>query len=296
VRAFDRDSSLDVNQYTAEVLKEKGFEKATLGLEYDCCTLRTFKALQRHLPNVKFKDATDILLLARAIKEPKEVELIRKSVSIAEDGLKVAIEIAKPGVTEIEVQREAEIEMRKKGAIREIESMCQSGKRTANYRAFAAEWKKIEKNDLIVVDLGCIYKGYGSDITRTWIVGEATSEQKKIARDLYSVYEKIVDFIKPGMKLSDVIMFAQNELKKYGYSQDQRIFPHQRRLSIHGIGLGPFHELPDIEHNDLTLEPGMTFAIQPSIRHKAFTIRFEDDAVLTDNGVELMTKLPRELI
>lgn len=296
VRAFDRKSTLSVHEYTAQILKERGVEAGVIGVEEDCCTISTFRKLQKFLPQAQFRDALEIFHLARAVKEPEEIRLIKKSVSIAEAALKVAIDTAKPGVTEMEVHRTAEMEMKRRGAIREIETMFQSGIRTANYRAFASEWKKIEKNDLFVADIGCIYKGYGSDIARTWVVGEATKEQKKIAEDLYKTHEKIIDFIKPGVKCHDVADFARDELTKAGYPTNKFAFPHQRRFSLHGIGLGPFHELPDVEHKDIVLEPGMTFAIQPSIRHKKFTIRFEDDAVLTPKGLELMTKLPRELI
>jgi Xaa-Pro aminopeptidase len=193
------------------------------------------------------------------------------------------------------VQRAAELEMKRRGAIREVETMCQSGVRTANYRAFASQWKKIEKNELVMVDLGCVYKGYGCDITRTWIVGTPTEEQKKIANALYRMYEKLVDFIKPGVKCYEVVEFVSKEMKDLGYPTHKSSLPFQR-FSLHGIGLGPFHELPDVEHKDIVLEPGMTIAIQPGVRHKDYTIRFEDDAVLTNTGLEIMTTLPRELI
>jgi len=58
----------------------------------------------------------------------------------------------------MEVQRAAEMEMKRLGALREVETMCQSGPRTANYRAFASEWKKIEENELVMVDLGASIK------------------------------------------------------------------------------------------------------------------------------------------
>jgi Xaa-Pro aminopeptidase len=296
VRAFNRKSTKSVHEYTAQILKDKGLESSVIGLEEDCCTIKTFESLQKYLPKVQFKQASDVFYLARVVKEPEEIELIRKAVSIAEAAINVAMEVAKPGVTEMEVLRAAEMEMKRRGCLREIESMFQSGKRTANYRAFSAEWKKVEINDIALMDIGCIYKGYGSDVTRAWVIGEATLEQKKIAKDLYNLQEKMFEFIKPGIKCHEAADYAQRELLNAGYSTSNLDSPHQRRYSIHGIGLGPFHELPDVEHKDIALEPGMTFALQPSIRHKEFTIRFEDNAVLTPNGIELLTTLPREFI
>jgi Xaa-Pro dipeptidase len=295
IRAYDRETHSGVHAYVAEVLKESGVDEGNIGIEEDCCTVSTFKKLQSFLPQAQFKDSSEILYRARAVKEPEEIQLIRESVSIAEDGMRTAMEEAKPGVTEMDVQKAAELEMKSKGAIREIESMCQSGVRTANFRAFGSAWKKIEKNDLVMVDLGCVYKGYGCDITRTWVVGESSEEHKKIARDLYTAHREILAYIKPGVKCYETADFARMLLAKAGYPTDNKSFPFQR-FSLHGIGLGPFHELPDVEHRDVELEVGMTMAIQPSIRHRKYTIRFEDNAVLTPKGLDVMTKLPIELV
>lgn len=295
VRAFDRESNLGPLEYLAEVLKEKKVDTGNIGLEDECCNINTFKRLEEVLPKARFRDASEIFSLARAVKEPEEIELIRKAVEIGEAAMKVAMDIAKPGITEMEIQRAVDLEMKRLGAFREVETMCQSGSRTANYRAFASEWKKVEENDLVMVDLGCVYKGYGCDITRTWTVGTPTGEQKKIARDLYHVHEQILDFIKPGVKHREVSQFAHEEMARAGYTDDCHSFPH-RRFSFHGLGLGPFHDPPDNHHPDVVLEAGMTMSVQPSIRHQAYTIRFEDDVIITPEGVDVMTKLPKELI
>jgi Xaa-Pro aminopeptidase len=295
VRAYDRGSSLGVYDFVAAILKEKGVAQGNVGIEEDCCTHNTITKLKAALPKAQFKNAAVIFNTARIVKEPAEVELIRESVAIAEAAMQVAIDTAKPGVSEIEVQTAAEIEMKKLGAIREVETMCQAGDRTANYRAFASNWKKIAENDLVMVDLGCIYKGYGSDITRTWAVGNATDEQKKIASDLYRLHEKLLSFIKPGLKYYEVVDLAREELTSAGYQSDKMIFPFQK-FSLHGVGLGPFHDPPDSHTREITLEAGMILSVQPSVRHEKYSIRFEDDVLVTANGIENLNKLPRELI
>ncbi|MFC1491684.1 M24 family metallopeptidase, partial [Nitrospinota bacterium] len=295
VRAFDKDPGLSVYEYIAEVLKEKGIEGGNIGIEEDCCTINTFWNLQEVLPRAQFKKTSEIFDLARVVKEPEEIQLIKESVAIGEAALEVAIEAAKPGVTEMEVQTAAEMEMKRRGAIREVETMCQSGTRTTIGRAFASALKKIEKNDLVLVDLGCVYKGYGCDMTRTWVVGKPTAEQKKIAGDLYKVHEKVLGFIKPGLKYHEVTDFAREELLSAGYQTNKHSFPFQR-VAFHGIGLGPFHDPPDAHYKDMVLESGMTLSTLPCVHHEKFTIRFEDNIVLTPNGLELMTKLPKELI
>ena len=295
VRAFDRGSKLSVYEYIAQVLKEKGVEGGKIGIEQDCCTVSTFQKLQAVLPKAQFKHALDVFYFVRVIKEPEEIELIKEAVAIGEAGMKVAMDTAKVGVSEMEVQRAAELEMKRRGGVRELETMCQSGIRTANFRSFASVWKKIEQNDLVMADLGTVYKGYGCDITRTWVVGKPTAEQKKIANDLYKVHEKLLAFIKPGLKYYEVHDFARDEFTKLGYPADKLLSPCYT-LSLHGIGVGPFHDPPDFEHREIVLEPGMVLSVQPAVRHEKFTIRFEDDALLTPKGLELISKFPRELI
>lgn len=295
VRAYDRGSTLGVYDFVAKILEEKGVAEGNVGIEEDCCTHNTITRLKAALPKAQFKNASVIFNTARVVKEPGEIELIKESVAIAEAAMQVAIDTAKPGVSEIDVQIAAEIEMKKRGAIREVETMCQAGARTANYRAFASNWNKIAKNDLVMVDLGCIYKGYGSDMTRTWAVGNATEEQKKIANDLYRMHEKVLAFIKPGLKYYEVGDLAREELASAGYQTDKMNFPFQK-FSLHGVGLGPFHDPPDSHTKDITLEAGMVLSVQPSVRHEKYSIRFEDDVVITADGIENMNKLPRELI
>jgi Xaa-Pro aminopeptidase len=302
VRTYDQERNRSVYEAIADILTDNGQKSARIGVEEDTLTISTFEKLENLLPDAEFVHASEVFNFARIVKEPEEIELLKKSVVIGEAAMKAAIEAAQVGVPESEVQRAAEIEMRKGGAVREVETMCQSGVRTSNFRAFGAEWKKIERNELVMVDLGCVYKGYGCDITRTWAVGEATPEQKKIAGDLYKAHEEILKFIKPGLRYREVIDFARKILTDAGYETSRTSFPYQHFV-MHGIGLGPFHDpprpfhrAPNKQDTDVILESGMTLSIQPSVRHETYTIRFEDDIVLTPQGAELMTTLPKEMI
>jgi len=86
-----------VHEAITAVIKERGVDAGNIGLEEDCCTVSTFQKLQALLPKATFKYASEIFQLARTVKEPEEIKLIRESVSIGESALKVAIETAKPG-------------------------------------------------------------------------------------------------------------------------------------------------------------------------------------------------------
>ncbi len=248
-------------EYMAEVLKEKGVDEGTIGIEKDVCIVSTFEKLKSVLPKAQFKGADEIFQLARIVKEPEEINLIKESVAIAEAGLKAGMEAAKVGVLESEVQKAVEIELKRRGAIREVETMVQSGIRTLNHRAFGANWKKIEENDLVAIDVGCVYKGYGSDLTRTWVVGKATEAQKRIVDHLVKTHEKILALMKPGVTLREIAELGEGEMKKAGYLTDKAALPTPAQaygyVTVHGIGLGPMHDPPHPADRDITLENGM---------------------------------------
>jgi Xaa-Pro dipeptidase len=281
-------------EYTAEVLKEKGVDGGTIGIEKDVCVISTFEKLQSVLPKAHFKAADEIFQRARIVKEPEEITLIKESVWIAEAGLKAGMETAKVGVLESEVQKAVEIEMKRRGAIREVETMVQSGIRTANHRAFGANWKKIEKNDLVAIDVGCVYKGYGSDLTRTWVVGKPTDAQKKITDDIVAVRGKVLALMKPGVTVGELYELGRTELKKAGYIMEKASMPSNGKglgnVTIHGIGMGPMHDPPHVDDRHIALESGMTLAVTGGVRHATFTIRFEDDVVVVPGGIELINK------
>jgi Xaa-Pro aminopeptidase len=193
-----------------------------------------------------------------------------------------------------EIQKAVEIDLKRRGAIREVETMVQSGIRTLNHRAFGANWKKIEANDLVTIDVGCIYKGYGSDLTRTWVVGTPTEAQKKIVDNLVKTHEKVLALMKPGVALREIADLGEREMKKAGYLTDKAALPTGSAglgyVTVHGIGMGPMHDPPHVEDRDIVLEPGMTLAVTGGLRHTTFTVRFEDDVVVVPGGVELISK------
>src|SRR5665647_82589 len=116
-------------QYLADIIKEAGVEKGTVGIEENVCVTSTLKKLQTGLPGAELVGIDDIFADARMIKEPEEIALLRRSVEIAEIGLQAGIDAAKVGVIEYEVQKATEIAMRQLDGFREIETMFQSGKR-----------------------------------------------------------------------------------------------------------------------------------------------------------------------
>jgi|GEM_PF-584631 len=279
----------------AKVLAERGLSSGRIGYEETTCTSKTFKSLSAALPDATLVPAGDLLFIARSVKEPAEIELIRKAVTIGESAIQVAIETARPGVSEMDVQFAMEIEMKRLGAIREVETMCQAGIRTANYRAFASEWKKIEDGELVTIDLGALYLGYGFDIARTWCVGTPAEEYVKMAQDCYRTHDEFMSYLKPGMSFAEIFDHIRAYMIELGYPANKAKFPCQQ-FAIHGVGLGPFHDFPHPTHRETIIEPGMVLSFQPSVRTDSYSFRFENNILVTETGLELLSTTPYKLI
>jgi Xaa-Pro aminopeptidase len=96
------------------------------------------------------------------------------------------------------------------------------------------------------LDVGCVYDGYGSDLTRTWVVGKSTEAQKRIARHLAEVHDKILALMKPGVTLGEIFDFRRKEVRNSGCITDMAAMPAMPAngsglggVTIHRIGLGP---------------------------------------------------------
>lgn len=144
---------------------------------------------------------------------------------------------------------------------------------------------------MILFDLGVIYDGYCSDITRTVAFGEVTEAQKEIYNTVRQANENAIAAVKPGVRAMDLDKIARDTITEAGYGE---YFTH--RLG-HGLGIS-VHEFPSVTGtNDMELKEGMVFTIEPGVYKADVTgVRVEDDVVVTADGVEVLTKFTKELI
>ena len=241
--------------------------------------------------NANFVSATEIIKEMRIIKDIREIQSIRKAVKVAEVAFTKMVPEIKIGKTEKEIANELSINLLLAGSEPEFPFMpiIASGPNSSNPHAVPSD-RKIEAGDLIVIDWGARAEGYVSDITRTLSVGEPDPEFNKIA--------KIVKKANETARLNNYSDFTSNNvdqlirdiIKAEGYGE---YFIHR---SGHGIGLEP-HEEPYIqENNNLPLEPGMVFTVEPGIYLPGKGgVRIEDNVLITGDGIETLTSLPREL-
>ncbi|MBS7635036.1 aminopeptidase P family protein [Candidatus Bathyarchaeota archaeon] len=288
----------DIRSYTdaegpsrlvSEVIGELNLTEATLGVE-DSLPFKFYRMIREAAPSLEVREASVILNRLRSIKSRGEIELMKRAADIAVRGVRAGIESIKIGVSELSVAFEIEKEMIKLGGESIPFCLVLSGENSALPHGSASN-RKIGRGDAVIIDVGVTYKGYYADITRTVFVGEINERQRRVYNVVLKAQEGAIDFVKPWIKACQVDRAARGIIEEAGYGG---FFTHR---TGHGLGL-EVHEEPYItQTNETTLKPGMVFTIEPGIYlHGSFGVRIEDDIVVTEDGREVLTKMPRDLL
>ncbi len=278
-------------QLLKEAIERKGVNIAQLAIEKSHMTVERLEALQELFPQASFARLDDQLNSMRVVKDESELVILRKAAEYADYAIEVGVSEIAEGKTELEILTAIELALKKKGiAHMSFDTMVLSGPKTASPHGKPGD-RKIQKGDFILFDLGVIYKGYCSDITRTVSFGEPSDAQKEVYEAVRKAEQDAVDAVKPGVRAMDLDKIARDVITQAGYGE---FFTH--RLG-HGLGIS-VHEFPSVTgNNEMELIEGMVFTIEPGIYDPSITgVRIEDDVVVTKNGVEVLTKYPKELV
>ncbi|ARD47196.1 Xaa-Pro peptidase family protein [Sporosarcina sp. P33] len=261
-----------------------------LAIEKQHLTVDRFEILQSRFPSLQFANLDEKLASCRLVKNEIELEHLRKAAELADYAIEVGCNEIAEGKTELEIVQAVETAVKQKGAEKmSFDTIIVSGTKTASPHGIPGE-RKIEKGDFILFDLGVVYKGYCSDITRTVSFGEPSEEKRKIYETVKKAQQAAIDVVRPGTLAKEVDLAARSVIEEAGYGE---LFPH--RIG-HGLGIS-VHEYPSLTGtNDMPLEKGMVFTIEPGIYDPSITgVRIEDDLYVTEDGVEVLTKFPKDL-
>lgn len=270
--------------------KEHEGELGCVGVEYGHMRIMELKAVE----SIGYKSHVDIsegIHQLRMIKDQGEVSLMRKAVKIVEEALEATLPLIKPGVNELDIAAHLEYEMRRRGSEgTPFGTIVASGYRGALPHGRAAD-KVIEDGEVVVLDFGAVYKGYVADITRTVAIGKISDDFKKIYRIVKEAIEAAIEAVKPGIKIHDIDETARNIIRQAGYGD---YFTH--RLG-HGIGLNVHEEPYIMQNNKQTLQPGMSFTIEPGVYLPGKGgVRIEDNLIVTEEGYINLMSFTKELI
>jgi len=279
----------DQNATVAELLREWGVD--SLLIEEQNVSHAAYKKMEEAFRPAKLLSAQGIAEELRAVKDDAEIAILQEAADLADRAFEHILAFLKPGTAERDIALELEVFMRSNGATSSsFDTIVASGERSALPHGVAGD-KKIGRDEFVTLDFGAYYKGYCSDITRTVVVGKAGEKHKEIYSIVLEAQQHALDNLRPGMTGKEGDALTRDIIRRYGYDE---YFGHG---TGHGIGL-EIHESPRLSMTgDFVLAPGMVVTVEPGIYLPGFGgVRIEDDVVVTEGGIRILTKAPKRLI
>jgi Xaa-Pro aminopeptidase len=262
-----------------------------IGIEVAHLPTKDFFRLKKIWPEVHFKASERLVEMLASIKDPEEIDALRQAGAVCGKVIQELATLLQPDTSERDISAEISYRTRRYGSEKDpFEPIVASGLRSALPHGISSG-KKIASGELVIIDFGAVIRGYGADITRTFVIGEPDNKQKELASAVLSALQEAERAVKPGMRAKDLDKVARDTLKK---SALDHYFSHSLG---HGLGLN-VHELPRIgERSDDTLQPGQVFTLEPGVYlPDVGGIRIEDDYLLKEQNAENLTPFPREVV
>ena len=239
-----------------------------------------------------------------AVKSEAEIALIRESAKWANLAHRLLQQYTRAGLTETEVTQRASDEattamLQTLGPLYRGQNPHIHGAH-AGYRGQIGRGSAIphalannvvfQAGDVLVTGASAAMWGYLSELERTMVIGEPTDEQRRMFDHMVSLQDIALDAIRPGARCCDV------DLAVRAYFDEHDLMPYWRHHTGHTIGLR-YHEGPFLDTGDETeIDPGMVFTVEPGLYSPELGgFRHSDTAVVTDDGIELITYYPRDL-
>ncbi|WP_165250715.1 M24 family metallopeptidase [Paludisphaera soli] len=291
LEAHIRPNVQSLNKAVAEVATRLGV--GSLGFEAAHLSVADWEALKGELTGTSLAATTELVETLRAVKDDDEVARIREAVAIAQDAfLKLKGELRAGGpATEKDAADRLEAHMRALGATgTSFPTIVAVGRRAALPHARPTAETRIGDDDFVLIDWGACRRSYKSDLTRVVVTGKVTPEFERVYRLVLAAQERAIAAIRPGACAQDVDAEARSFLEQAGFG---RFFDHGLG---HGIGMD-VHEGPRLRRESPTiLEPGMVVTVEPGIYLPEWGgVRIEDDVLVTPDGHEVLSSLPKGL-
>ncbi len=237
------------------------------------------------------KDCSKDMVASMKIKSDEELKNIKKACAIAEASLKCVLPLIKEGISELELAAALEAEFKKHGASNpSFETIVAFGKNAAVPHHETGS-TRLKNNECVLIDFGCLYKGYCSDMTRTFFYGKPDKQFKKAYEAVLEAHLAAEKGIYAGIECVAADKIARDILEERGYG---KYFTHSLG---HGIGVN-IHEPPALSPKGKgTLENRMVFSIEPGVYLDGkFGIRIENTVTLRDGKVVPFMKTTKKLV
>lgn len=276
-------------EHLKEILNEYGGNK--IGFEKDKVTLSFYETLSEGNLKEKLKGYEGFLDDIRISKTEKEIEIIKTAVKQIDNVFQKIVNEIKECKTELDIRRRIINHIFEEGGTGEsFPAIVASGKHSA-IPHYETSNSPILWNNLLLIDMGSVYKGYCSDFTRTLILGKVDPELEKIYEIVKEAHLEAANIVKAGIPIKEIDLKAREVIEKYGYGE------YYIHSTGHGIGV-EIHEPPRIykdvedeliENTVFTIEPGIYLPNKGGVR-------LENIVVARKDGVEVLTQTPLDKV
>jgi Xaa-Pro aminopeptidase len=268
---------------------------ARVGFEANFTAFGQVHALDRAVKEIKEASPVelvpleDVMTNVRKVKDDHEIDLIRKSVGVAEEAFEAIRAEIKVGLSENYLAGLLVFELRSRGASDASFPAIVAAGSNSSLPHYRPGETLVQQDAPLLFDWGALYKGYCSDLTRTLMIGRVSARMKKIYGVVLEAQQAAIAFLRPGVTTLQADRVARDVIEKAGFGKQ---FGHGLG---HGIGRD-IHELPTMRKNggEDELRPGMIVTVEPGIYLPGEGgVRIEDDVLITHSGNEVLSTLDR---
>lgn len=255
----------------------------------EACPFFLSNGVAKASPSTEFVDAKDIIAACRMRKSAAELAIMQRAKDMTLEVHKAAAAMLHEGVTTTEVTAFIHEAHKRVGASGSYFCIVLFGEATA-YPHGVKNPQTLKAGDMVLIDTGCDLLGYKSDITRSYVFGDASAKQREVWNHEKAAQARAFEAAKLGTRCGDVDIAARSLLEEFGYGPGYNVpgLPHR---TGHGIGLD-IHEWPYLVASDDTpLAPGMCFSNEPMLcLYGEFGVRLEDHFYMTEDGPKWFTE------
>lgn len=262
-----------------------------IGFEDSTTTVASYNALGELAGDITLKPVGNAVDTIRAIKTAEEIDLIRTVLHMTDVAFEAASARATAGMTEKQLAEIVAEELKRAGSDGEgFPTIVASGPNAAKPHHAPGD-RVMQEGEPIIIDMGGLHKGYSGDLTRTLWFGEPSSELVTMYRNVQAAFDASIGAAKPGMTGVEFDAIARDVFVQQGTDQ---FFIHSLG---HGLGLR-VHESPSASSRSKdTFAAGMVVTVEPGLYvPDQGGVRIEDVVLITENGVENLTRAPKTIL
>ena len=279
--------------YDARGLSKEDYENffmfcENVGFEENYVTYAKYKEYMHKFKINCLVETENMIEKQRMIKDEEEIEYIKKACKVTDECFEHIVNYIRPGMTEKQIAREIDYYYYKHSEGTSFETIVASGENSSKPHAVPTD-RKIQRQDIITIDMGCKINGYCSDMTRTIFVGDVPQNMKEVYNLVLKNQEQALNDIHDGANTKQISKMVDNDFRLHNYDLIHALG--------HGVGLD-IHESPVLGINsEAILKENMVVTDEPGIYIPGqFGVRIEDTVLVNKATCEPLTKSPKKYV